>query len=105
MKRKDCIVQREPKKELDNRCIACNGSGKYDHNGSPKCDACNGTGRKMIMTLDEDTVADVAEFLETLRRSGETNMMGAGPYLKEEFGFDKYEARDYLLNWMTNYGK
>ena len=27
-------------------CIACNGSGKYDHNGSPKCGACNGTGKE-----------------------------------------------------------
>ena len=26
------------------KCIACNGSGYYDHNGSPKCDSCNGTG-------------------------------------------------------------
>ena len=28
------------------RCIACNGSGTYDHNGAPKCGACNGTGRE-----------------------------------------------------------
>lgn len=26
-------------------CLACNGSGRYDHNGSPKCGACNGTGK------------------------------------------------------------
>lgn len=26
------------------RCLACNGTGYYDHNGSPKCSACNGTG-------------------------------------------------------------
>ena len=26
-------------------CLACNGSGHYDHNGSPKCGACNGTGK------------------------------------------------------------
>jgi len=25
-------------------CIACNGSGRYDHNGSPPCGACGGTG-------------------------------------------------------------
>ena len=25
-------------------CIACSGSGYYDHNGSPPCAACNGTG-------------------------------------------------------------
>lgn len=27
------------------RCYSCNGSGHYDHNGSPRCAACNGTGR------------------------------------------------------------
>jgi DnaJ-class molecular chaperone len=27
-------------------CSACNGSGRYDHNGSPKCSACDGTGKE-----------------------------------------------------------
>ncbi len=26
-------------------CGACNGSGRYDHNNSPKCGCCNGTGK------------------------------------------------------------
>lgn len=26
------------------KCGACNGSGKYDTNGSPDCSWCNGTG-------------------------------------------------------------
>lgn len=26
-------------------CIACNGSGHYDHNGAPTCGSCNGTGK------------------------------------------------------------
>lgn len=26
-------------------CSACSGSGRYDHNGSPKCGACGGTGK------------------------------------------------------------
>ena len=25
------------------KCGACNGSGYYDNNGSPRCGACNGT--------------------------------------------------------------
>jgi DnaJ-class molecular chaperone len=33
------------------KCNACNGSGRYDHNGSPKCGACGGTGK----TLTEPT--------------------------------------------------
>lgn len=28
------------------KCGACNGSGYYDHNGSPPCAACNGTGKE-----------------------------------------------------------
>ena len=26
-------------------CNACNGSGRYDHNGSPPCGGCDGTGK------------------------------------------------------------
>ena len=26
-------------------CTACNGSGHYDRNGSPKCYVCEGTGK------------------------------------------------------------
>jgi DnaJ-class molecular chaperone len=26
------------------KCVACNGSGRYDNTGSPKCSSCNGTG-------------------------------------------------------------
>lgn len=25
------------------KCGACNGSGRYDHNGSPRCGCCEGT--------------------------------------------------------------
>ncbi len=27
-------------------CTACSGSGRYDHNGSPKCGGCDGTGKE-----------------------------------------------------------
>ena len=42
-------------------------------------------------------------YLENLRRSGETNMYGATPYLMEEFGISKNEARIILADWMRNY--
>lgn len=29
------------------KCRACNGSGYYDHNGSPECGACDGTGKEV----------------------------------------------------------
>lgn len=42
-------------------------------------------------------------FLENLRRSGETNMYGATPYLQKAFGLTKSEARRILADWMSNY--
>jgi hypothetical protein len=29
-------------------CTACNGSGYYDHSGSPKCGGCSGTGKQHV---------------------------------------------------------
>lgn len=29
-------------------CGACNGSGRYDHNRSPKCGCCDGTGKERV---------------------------------------------------------
>lgn len=42
-------------------------------------------------------------YLEWLRRSGQTNMYGAVPYLMEEFWLDEEEAKQVLVNWMENY--
>lgn len=42
-------------------------------------------------------------YLEELRRSGVTNMFGAGEYLEMEFGLDRREARRILADWMNNY--
>ena len=39
-------------------------------------------------------------FLNNLRRSGETNMFGATPYLREEFDIGKREASEILSDWM-----
>lgn len=39
-------------------------------------------------------------FLNQLRYSGKTNMFGATPYLQEEFGLERTEARDILTEWM-----
>lgn len=43
------------------------------------------------------------EFLEALRKSGETNMFGASPYLASYFGLDNREADKILVEWMNNY--
>ena len=42
-------------------------------------------------------------FLEVLRQSGVTNMFGATPYLREEFGLGRREAIKILSSWMDNY--
>ena len=42
-------------------------------------------------------------YLENLRRSGAVNMFGATPYLEEEFGLSRQEAKEILLDWMDNY--
>lgn len=39
-------------------------------------------------------------FLNNLRDSGVVNMFGAAPYLAEEFGLDRREAKQVLLEWM-----
>ncbi len=38
------LAERIAKQKENRKCIACNGSGRYDNTGSPKCGACNGTG-------------------------------------------------------------
>ena len=45
------------------------------------------------------------EFLNVLRDSGATNMFGASPYLQEEFGLSRIEARQVLTEWMESFNK
>ena len=53
----------------------------------------------------EVLTAQYKEYLDNLRDSGETNMLGAGRYLQQEFGLDKREARKILAEWMGSYEK
>jgi len=55
------------------------------------------------MTPDVELTDEIAEFLENLRDSNEVNMMGAGPYIQEEFGCTPAEAREVLLLWIKGY--
>lgn len=34
-------------------CVACNGSGRYDHHNSPACGACDGSGRERYKPANE----------------------------------------------------
>ena len=42
-------------------------------------------------------------YLEWLRRSGQTNMFGAVPYLMNTFLFDEKKAKQVLMDWIQNY--
>ena len=39
-------------------------------------------------------------YLDELRDSGVTNMFGAGPYVKSNFGISDEEAKEFVLGWM-----
>ena len=51
------------------------------------------------------TQHDVNIFLDVVRSSGVTNMFGAGSYIQEHFGVSKYEARDFLSEWMKTFSE
>jgi len=55
------------------------------------------------METDMSMQEQVNDFLNDLRDSGAINMFGAVPYIVEEFGVNKYEARDLLKNWMNSF--
>tara|TARA_B100000768_G_C11120751_1_gene307380 strand:+ start:493 stop:705 length:213 start_codon:yes stop_codon:yes gene_type:complete len=45
------------------------------------------------------------EFLDDLSDSGETNMLGAGSYLIEEYGLEKQEARRIIAWYLSLYNE
>ena len=42
-------------------------------------------------------------YLDALKKSGETNMFGAMPYLARDFGIKQQEAQRVLIEWMQTY--
>ena len=57
------------------------------------------------LTDDEVYEEQVFDYLDDLRESGVTNMCGARPYIQEEFGVSKREARTLLKQWMDTFGE
>jgi hypothetical protein len=43
------------------------------------------------------------DFLDDLRESGETNMLGAAPYLIANWGMGRGEAREILSGWIKEF--
>lgn len=56
------------------------------------------------MTNEKIMTIEHKEFLDELRESGVTNMFGATPYIMDEFGVDKADARKILAEWMESFG-
>ena len=50
-------------------------------------------------------IKEYSDYLEALRKSGKTNMFGAGVYLEDEFGLSRQDAKKVLLEWMQSYQK
>ena len=44
-------------------------------------------------------------YLDMVRESGHINMFGAAPYLQEEFGLSRNEARHVLTEWMQSFSE
>ena len=45
------------------------------------------------------------EYLDELRKSGTTNMFGAGEYVEAEFGLSRKDAKQILMYWMSSSGE
>ena len=54
--------------------------------------------------VNEYTKDDVFDYLFDLQESGDTNMMGASPYVQREFPFlNKNEVDEIVVEWMSNW--
>ena len=50
----------------------------------------------------EPTRTEIFHFLEMLRESGKTNMMGAPAYIEHYFDLDKQTAQDHFWAWVKH---
>ena len=57
----------------------------------------------MPAKLPKNIKVKYLKYLDELRKSGVTNMFGAGPYLMSEFGLDRKMAHDVLAFWMISF--
>lgn len=48
---------------------------------------------------------DHLQYLDKLRKSGATNMYGAGPYLRRAFDLSEKESHEVLGYWMASFGE
>ena len=57
----------------------------------------------MAVEDPEETLEQALEYLDDLRKSGQTNMFGAASWLEEEFSFPKQVAKGVLVYWMEQF--
>ncbi len=55
------------------------------------------------MKEKNNQLQEYCSYLDVLRESGMTNMLGAGQYLEKAFNLKPHEARDILLSWMEEF--
>jgi hypothetical protein len=48
---------------------------------------------------------EIFVYLDNLRESGICNMYESGKFVREEFGLDRYEARDVVIEWMQTFSQ
>ena len=59
-----------------------------------------------VKEMAEEVVKEatkVMAFCEELRKSGKTNMLGAVPYIQEEFAMESSQARNYLILYFESF--
>ncbi len=56
-------------------------------------------------TKPEGLTDEHLKYLDDLRESGITNMLGAAPYLASAFDLDMDTSRAYLSHWMRTFGE
>ena len=59
-----------------------------------------------IKEMAEEVIKEASQvmaFCEELRLSGKTNMLGAVPYIQEEFGMESSQARNYLILYFESF--
>ena len=52
---------------------------------------------------EHEEVISAFEFLDSLKESGATNMLGATPYIKKQLNVSSHRAKELNLMWIRSY--
>lgn len=90
------------------KCTACNGSGYYDHDGSPDCGCCDGTGYDLTRSKKgKQLMQDAQKMLEELTIEHNGDLKAVAKTLIEDYEISivladvdkqsEYVLREYCL--------